>query len=118
VVVVVLMVDVPLTVPDLIGSPPLVVGLAEASGVVLGLALDTGVAEATGLAETLGEGVGVRFFMNLVVALNVRKPKVPRTTMVMRPAMNDFICHILYTKESRLFKLVAFPSRKPRINFW
>ncbi len=102
------MVETPLTVPDLIGCPPLVVGLVEGSGVVLGLA--DGMTEGEGEAEIDGvaEGEGVSLPMKLVVALNARKPRVPRMIIVRRPARNDFICPILYTKESRQYKFLRF----------
>lgn len=73
-VVVTLVVETPLTAPDLIGRPPLVklaleTGSRVGAGVVLGLAEgeEEGVVEATGLAE----GVGLSRSMRLVVALKV-----------------------------------------------
>lgn len=99
VVVVVLMVETPLTVPDLIGSPPLVVFsvlVSPFSGVLVGVGLGVtlGVGVALGVAEA--EGDGVNLFMNLVVALKVRYPRVPSTMIVRIPAMNDFMSYIIY----------------------
>jgi len=42
------------------------------------------------------EGEGVSFLINLVVALKVTNPKIPRIIIVKTPAINDFICPILY----------------------
>lgn len=70
-VVVVVVVETPLTVPDLRGRPPLVVGGTEEIGVGLGLTVGRGVAEDEGVAEGEALGVGFSFNMKLVVALKV-----------------------------------------------
>lgn len=97
-VVVVVVVETPLTVPDLRGRPPLVVGeTGEEIGVGLGLTLGRGVAEGSADARATAdeEGVELSLDMRLVVALKVKKPTMPRAIIVMRPVINDFMAYII-----------------------
>ena len=102
-------VETPLTAPVLVevvlrGRPPLVVGTTGSSVSGVGVALGLGVGVEVGVAVVMGEAEGaeVRSVMNLVVALKVKNPTTPKAIMVRRPAINDFICPILYTRLSNL----------------
>jgi hypothetical protein len=91
-----LIAETPLTAPVLMGSPPLVVGMDEGSGVVLGFGVAVEVGTIEGMADGLAEGDGNKPAIKPVVALNVKNPTMPRAIIVRSPAINDFICPIEY----------------------
>jgi len=85
-----------------------VVGATDGSGVVDGLTVGLGVT--IGVAEGVAEGVGVRRDMKPVVALNVKKPTMAMAIIVRTPAINDFICPILYAALSTISIVVIRPD--------
>jgi hypothetical protein len=91
-----LIAETPLTVPVLMGSPPLVVGMYDGSGVALGFGVVDGVGTIEGEVDGVAEGDGNKPAIKPVVALNVKNPTMPRAIIVRSPAINDFICPIEY----------------------
>lgn len=92
--VLVVVVDVPLT------RPPLVVGLYVGEGVTLGLGVGVGcptspVATLGVCASLRGEGEGVRRVRRFWLPRKTAKPSRPITRTVTRPTINDFMAYII-----------------------
>lgn len=110
VVVIFLTVVAPLTVPVLMGWPPLVVGVPvfPFSGLTVGEGLGdidgVGVAEAMGVGLVLG--VGNILENKPLTPRKLTTPTATNITTVNRPTINCFICPILYATLSNIIYIV------------